>query len=115
PVPHSTVGRRTVSNVPAQSLMLMNDPFVAEQTRAWATRLLQTKPAEPAERVRQLYLAAFGRPPQPAEITRALAFVADQGKLYRATPGLQAARVEETTWADLCHVLLNVKEFVFVN
>jgi cytochrome c553 len=115
PVPHSTVGRRTVSNVPAQSLMLMNDPFVAEQTRAWAARLLQTKPAEPAERVRQLYLAAFGRPPQPAEITRALAFVADQGKLYRATPGLQAARVEETTWADLCHVLLNVKEFVFVN
>ena len=28
PIPFSTVGRRQVSNVPAQSLILMNDPFV---------------------------------------------------------------------------------------
>ena len=29
PIPFSTVGRRNVSNVPAQALILMNDPFVS--------------------------------------------------------------------------------------
>src|SRR6266849_3474824 len=41
PVPFTTVGKRTVSNVPAQSLILMNDPFVLSQARLWARRLLQ--------------------------------------------------------------------------
>ena len=38
PIPFSTVGRRNVSNVPAQALILMNDPFVAEQAEKWANR-----------------------------------------------------------------------------
>ena len=33
PIPSTTVGRRNVSNVPAQALILMNDPFVDEQAR----------------------------------------------------------------------------------
>ena len=40
PVPFSTVGRRTVSNVPAQSLILMNDPFVLGEARRWARGIL---------------------------------------------------------------------------
>ena len=32
-------GRRSRSNVPAQSLVLMNDPFVAGQAKVWARRL----------------------------------------------------------------------------
>ena len=33
PIPFSTIGRRSVSNVPAQALILMNDPFVVEQAK----------------------------------------------------------------------------------
>jgi len=33
PIPFSTMGRRSLSNVPAQALILMNDPFVQEQAR----------------------------------------------------------------------------------
>ena len=40
PIPFSTVGRRQVSNVPAQALILMNDPFVHEQAGGWAERVL---------------------------------------------------------------------------
>jgi hypothetical protein len=40
PVPFSSMGRRNVSNVPAQSLILMNDPFVVEQAKRWAERAL---------------------------------------------------------------------------
>ena len=42
PVPFSSMGRRNVSNVPAQALILMNDPFVAEQARGWAQRAIET-------------------------------------------------------------------------
>ena len=40
PQPLSTFGRRTTSNVPAQSLIMMNDPFVVEQSKLWAKRIL---------------------------------------------------------------------------
>ena len=35
PQPFSTVGRRNQSNVPAQALILLNDPFVRQQTDLW--------------------------------------------------------------------------------
>ncbi len=53
PVPFTTIGRRTVSNVPAQSLILMNDPFVIGQAQAWARRVLAGPPGLPS--------SAFGK------------------------------------------------------
>ena len=35
PSPFSSVGRRTVSNVPSQALMMMNDPFVVAEAKRW--------------------------------------------------------------------------------
>jgi len=61
PVPFTTIGRRNVSNVPAQALILMNDPFVLDQAAVWARRTAPT--ANCAQRVRQMYLTAFSRPP----------------------------------------------------
>jgi hypothetical protein len=98
PIPFSTVGRRQVSNVPAQALILMNDPFVHAQAEAWAKRVLEM-PA--GERVRGMYLSAFGRPPTAEESAACRAFV--EGK-----------ESDVKAWADLAHALFNVKEFVFV-
>ena len=39
PIPFSAIGRRNVSNVPAQALIMLNSPFVVEQARHWAERL----------------------------------------------------------------------------
>ena len=44
PTPFTTIGRRTVSNVPAQALAMLNNPFVLQQAELWAKRVL----AEPA-------------------------------------------------------------------
>jgi hypothetical protein len=113
PVPHSTTGRRTSSNVPAQSLILMNDPFVAEQAQLWARRVLQGGRRTTAERVGILYRSIFSRDPTPTELEQALAFMRRQQGLYG--PAAEPAKAEERPWSDLCHVLLNVKEFVFLN
>lgn len=113
PQPFSTVGRRSVSNVPAQALILMNDPFVVEQSAAWARRLLATETRSPRERIQQLYETAFTRLPSETESAAALAFLDRQGAELGLSP--EQAAADERVWADLCHVLINVKEFIFVN
>jgi hypothetical protein len=107
PTPFSTIGQRTNSNVPAQALTMMNNPFVVEQSQVWAQRVLAQSPTSPAARVRQVYEMAFARPPDHAELAAALEFLAEHHKASGGSTNLR-------TWADLCHVLMNVKEFVFV-
>jgi hypothetical protein len=112
PVPFSTIGRRTVSNVPAQSLILLNDPFVVAQAQVWARRLLQDKNCSPRERLAKMYLMAFGRLADEDELKAALAFLREQGAAY----GLNSETCcdDEKVWADVCHVAFNLKEFIFV-
>jgi len=111
PLPLDTMGRRNVSNVPAQSLILMNDPFVLEQTRVWAKRVVSSS-TQSSERITQIYESALGRPPRDDEQAAALAFLDRQ----RQELGLPETALEDDLrpWADLCHVVFNLKEFVFV-
>ncbi|WP_422925274.1 PSD1 and planctomycete cytochrome C domain-containing protein [Singulisphaera sp. PoT] len=111
PSPFSTMGRRNVSNVPAQALTLLNDPFVLGQAKIWAERLTAEQKGKPAREVVQgVYLTAFGRPPTDEEAMEAIGFLDEQAKLYG-----QAGDANAKAWADLCHVLMNVKEFIYVN
>ncbi len=112
PSPFSTVGRRNVSNVPAQALILMNDPFVVDQANRWAKELLARGEATPETRVARLYEQAFGRPPSELETAEAIAFLNSQASALGMPP--EKALADERTWSDLCHVLWNVKEFVFL-
>ncbi len=104
PPPATAMGRRNVSNVPAQALTLLNDPFILDQARLWAGRLLEESGASAEDRVDRMYLTAFARLPTPAERAAALAFLGEPGR-----------RGDRGAWADLAHVLFNVKEFLFVN
>jgi len=107
PVPATCMGRRSVSNVPAQALTLMNNPFVLQQAEVWAKQILSRKDKTSEQRVEGIYLSAFGRPPTAKETETAVRFVQAQSKQY--------AGDELKSWTDLCHVMFNVKEFIFVN
>jgi hypothetical protein len=104
PTPFTTIGRRTTSNVPAQALVMLNNPFVLQQAEIWAQRTLAA-PGNSEERVNAMYETAFGRRPTSEELDSALAFIAGQAK----DTGRQ-----DRAWADLAHVLFNAKEFIFV-
>ena len=64
--------------------------------------------APPRARLAGCTSTAFGRPPTDAERSEALAFLDEQAAAY-GTPD------DPRAWADLCHVLINVKEFIFVD
>jgi cytochrome c553 len=104
PTPFTTIGRRGTSNVPAQALVMLNNPFVVQQAQRWAQRVWDEATA-PAERVRRMYAAAFSRLPTDAEIATAVAFVTEQTAAGLSPP---------QTWVALAHAMLNAKEFVFV-
>src|SRR6185369_16397172 len=56
PAPFTTVGARNSSNVPAQALILMNDPFVAEQARLWAQRVRRDPAGSTEDRIGRMYI-----------------------------------------------------------
>jgi hypothetical protein len=112
PVPFQAMGRRTVTNVPAQALTLMNDPFVAEQASLWAKTTLADSGLSPAQRIDLMYRAAFVRSATADEQAAAIKFLAEQatrhGGDFATDPQYEPA------WADLAHALINTKEFIFV-
>jgi hypothetical protein len=107
PIPFTTIGRRTVSNVPAQALCLMNNQFVLQQAGHWANRLLAEGDRKIEDRIREMYVAAFARTPTDDELSEGVEFIQAQGKLYPSDQSNMA-------WTDFAHVLFNYKEFVFV-
>ncbi|MES2791115.1 MAG: DUF1553 domain-containing protein, partial [Planctomycetota bacterium] len=78
PEPFSTTGRRDVTNVPAQSLTIMNDPRVAALAAAWASQV-RSNPQLTSDdlRMQSMFISAFGRPAQAAEIGQLKTYLAE--------------------------------------
>ncbi len=91
PEPHTTRGRRDATNVPAQSLTMLNDPFVAAQAEEWAATILEDQELETdGEKIDRMFLMAFGRPASDQEEAEAVAFI--EALLRGATRLSDAAR-----------------------
>ena len=112
PKPFTTLGARDVTNVPGQALTMLNDIFVIELAKYWAKAQLAVPAKDEAERVRQMYRAAFAREPDVEEMSGALAFVADLATTHNVQPKDRLA--SERVWQDFAHALYNMKEFIYV-
>ncbi len=111
PTPFSSMGRRNVSNVPSQALILMNDPFLTELASAWGKRACNAIPMaeaqSPAARVNWMYLTAFAREASPLELNAAINFLEKHASQNALTVR------DEALWEDFAHALVNKKEFIF--
>jgi hypothetical protein len=68
--------QRSVTTVAPQALMMLNGPFVMEQARGAAARVLADEPSMSDEnRVRRVFLELLTRKPTPGEIQIALASI----------------------------------------
>jgi len=111
PTPFSSMGRRNVSNVPAQALILMNDPLVGELAKAWAKRACDTVPLDEVPsvdaRVKWMMMTAFAREANALELSAVRSFL----DKHAAQNGLAIG--DEALWEDFAHALINKKEFIF--
>ena len=106
PRPFTTLGKREATNVPAQSLALLNDPFVIEQATQWAKVIIRAEPDADA-RVRRMFEMAFARLPTEAELAGSRAYLADLGREH-------GEGRDKLVWRDYAQSLFNLKEFIYV-
>ncbi len=92
---------RDVSTVAPQALYLMNNPFVAEQAKLAAAKLMAANDADDA-RIVSLYRATLGREPTDGERTVATNFLRNRSDAKDA-------------WTKLIHAVFASAEFRFVN
>ena len=113
PNPFNSFGRRTVTNVPSQSLILLNDPFVIQQAEAMATNLLSKKISTSDDRVDWIYQRSLSRNASEQEIDDAKEFIAQLKNTY-AKHGIKT-NIEWIVWKDYIHSVFNLKEFIYLN
>ena len=112
---------RNVTTVTSQVFSLFNGKFVHEQSRAMAARILEEAGDDRASQVRRAFQLAFQRDPEESEAAECLAFLQPQPRQLSLTP--VAFRDRNTTsdldrqrgtLRDLCLVLLNMNEFIYL-
>lgn len=112
PIPFTAIGRRNVTNVPVQSLTMLNDPFIHDQSRKWAQAVVKDGSTSPIERIESIFQTATGQSSTDQQRDAALAFINDQAKQMRLTDQQLMGHVE--LWQQMCHVAYNLKGFIFI-
>ena len=110
PIPFTTFGKRNTSNVPAQSLTLLNDPFVSDQAAHWAQQLITLKELGIEQKIVHIYKKALARSPSQLEIDEAMDFLYQQAGTYELSSDEVLNDIRP--WRDFCHTIFNLKEFI---
>ena len=109
PVPTSTKGRRDLTNVPAQSLTMMNDPFVISLAERLAKRVRDNESLKSAEaQISQMFQLALNRQPKPVELANAKVFIEDLAAMEKA------GATSQDPWRALAQAVFNLKEFIYL-
>jgi len=106
PSPFGPQGRRSNSNVPAQALALMNDPFIIGQAGIIADSILALPDQATDQRIALMVERVHGVVPSDQEIEQLRQFLDVQAKAY--------GKEDKRVWVDLAHALLNMKAFYFL-
>ena len=101
--------------MPAQSLIMMNNPFVIQQAEEMACRITATS-MDMDKRIEFIFTKAFSRLPTKKEKTDADAFLRILAAKYKITEGDAKAVLQNLDlWRDYCHIIFNSKEFIYLS
>jgi hypothetical protein len=101
-------GRRDVTNVPSQALIMLNDPFVNAMAKHWAGELMKTPDPDAGVRVRRMFVRSLGREPNQMELNRWIAAL----KGFASETGADLMK-DNHAWERLAHAFFNTKEFIY--
>ena len=104
-----SIGRRSTTTIAPQALMFMNSP----QGRRIAESLYEQVVAlESEDKLEQLFLRCYGRPPSEQEARISLQFLQKQTEAYSSEA---LNDTEKRAWIDLCQTLLGSSEFIYID
>ena len=114
-LPDSTTitGRRDNSALATQSLYLLNNDFLVEQSRRFAERVMLTS-NDTTRRIQSAYQQAFARTPTGSEIQRAHDFIREADLMLVSTGNDENGRLSNA-WAAFCQALLASNELRYVD
>lgn len=104
---------RMESVVPTQALILMNDEFIEDQAGFIARRVERETSGEQSAVIDRAFRLTVARSPSSARREQAINFLQQREQTYRSDKAT-AKDARQRSLRDLCHVLLNSSEFVFV-
>jgi Protein of unknown function (DUF1553)/Protein of unknown function (DUF1549)/Planctomycete cytochrome C len=113
PDTNTTTDVRESSTVPLQALFLMNNPFVHEQARGLAQRMLAAG-SDQVGRIAFGYETALGRPATAEELKVAANYL-DHYRQELARTGVLPNEQEREAWASLARILLGSNEFAYID
>ena len=108
----TVMGKRDASAIATQSLYLLNNAFVIEQSKRFAAKLATI--SDPAQRIRRAYQFALGREPSDAELHRAQDFVRDADLTLVSSQNADAKQPSDA-WPAFCQALLASNELRYVD
>jgi hypothetical protein len=111
--PSVSTPARTASTTPLQALYLLNDPFLHEQSRRFAERILAER-FDDSARLQHAYTIAFCRLPASDESVEALHFLSTAREKL-AQCGTSPEKLDAEAWQALVRVLLRLNEFVYLD
>ncbi|MBI2946839.1 MAG: DUF1553 domain-containing protein [Verrucomicrobia bacterium] len=108
--------RRQVTTVAPQALTLFNGEFVNEQARHFAARLQREAGADTTKQIELAWRLALCRPPRPTEAAAMRDFLRRECEAARSeTQTTDGSTPEEQALVQLCRVVFNLNEFVYVD
>ena len=106
--PNLVTGDRNTTTLATQALFMMNSPFVIDESRKLAERLLAEKFADEADRVQAAYRRLLGRFPTPDEAQLA------ENYLSQFEPDDRNLDDRLEAWSSFCHGLFACVDFRYV-
>lgn len=113
PDTHESCARRNTTVTAPQALELLNNELVLDWSRSLAGRVMNDAGLTPEAQVDRAWKFVYSRQASDEERKAALSFLDRQTELLSDRLDKQEARSAALT--DLCHMLLNSNEFVYVN
>ncbi len=135
----ASCARRATTTTPPQALALLNNAFVRDQAGHFAERLRREAGVSPVAQIVRAYQLALARPPGQQELDASLDFLKQQAGRYEqdarrvatedererpdgaavvrpvADVEPESERPIDRALVDLCQVILNLNEFLYVD
>jgi len=127
PDTHESCARRSVTTTAPQALILINSDWSLARAAAFAGRVLRESASDDRQRIATAYRLALARDPTADEISATEEFLRQQSEIVerRIANEEEVAQPSETVegfaeqqaaaWVDLCHLLLNSNEFLYID